>query len=125
MAGHVELRHDPNPSRCRISNDFTRLILGVKEPVRSHPVQVRKFFALDAKSLVLSQVPVKDVELDRRHAVQIPLEYFHGLVVTGHINQKTAPLKARLILNLYRRQIETISICADELEKGFQPPQRA
>src|SRR5215471_704149 len=125
MAGHVELRHHPNPALCRISNDLARLFLGVEEPIRPHLMQLGKFFALDSKSLVFGQVPVKDIELDRRHGVKIPFEHFHGLVVTRYVNQETTPLKAWLILNLYGRQIEAISITVDELQKGFEAPQRA
>src|SRR5215831_9249243 len=125
MAGHIELRHHPNPTLRRISNDLAGLILGVEEPVRSQLMQLGKFLALDSKSLVLGQVPVKDIQLDRRHGVKIPLEHFHGLVVTRHINQETTPLKAWLILNLYGRQIEAVSITVDELQKSFEAPQCA
>src|ERR1043166_1540825 len=106
MTGHIELRNDANSAFGRISNNLARLILCVEEPVRTHLLQLGKLLTLDPKSLVLSQVPVKHVELHRRHGVKVSLEHFHGLIVTRDIDQKTAPWKARLILNLYRRKIE-------------------
>src|ERR1051326_561006 len=113
MAGHIELRNNANAPFSRISDNLARLILRVEEAIGSHLMQLGEPLALDPKSLVFSQMPVKDIELDRGHCVKVSLEHFHGLVVARHINQKTAPWQSRVILNLSRRQIKSISIGAD------------
>jgi hypothetical protein len=122
MPGHVELRHHANATFGGIGNDLARLILRIEEPVRTHLMQLGKFLAFNPEALVFGEVPVKHIELDRGHRIQIPLEHLYRLVVTRDINQKTAPGKAWLILDLYLRQIEAISICADKLQKSLESP---
>ena len=66
-------------------------------------MELGKLLTLDTKALVLGQMPVKDVELDCCHRIQIPFENFHRLEVAGDVNQQAAPGKARLILDLNSR----------------------
>ena len=42
--------------------------------------------ALHAKALILCQVPVKDIQLDRRHCIEIAFEDLHWLIMPAYIN---------------------------------------
>ena len=63
-------------------------------------MELRKLLTLDTESLILSQMPVKNIQLDRRHRIEIALENLRRLIVTGDIDQQTTPGKTRLIINL-------------------------
>src|SRR5436853_6859821 len=65
-------------------------------------------------------MPVKDVELDCGHRIQISFENFHRLVVAGDVDEQTAPGKARLILDLNSRQIISVPLALKQLEKSLQ-----
>src|SRR5205814_10577128 len=100
MTGNIKLGHDANAAVASISDDLTHLILCVEETIRTERMKFGKLLAFDAETLVLSQMPVKDVQLDCRHRIEVPFEHFHRLVMTADIDQQAAPGKPRLILNL-------------------------
>ena len=56
----------------------------------------------DAEALVIAQVPVEDVQLHRRHAVQRALDLAHRLEVAAHVDHQPAPAEARRVLNAHR-----------------------
>src|SRR5262249_6506197 len=86
MTRHIKFRHDANPAGGSVSNNFPGLILGVIESIGAHLMQLRKFLALDAKALVFSQVPVKDVKFDCGHSVDVSLEHFYRFEVPPDID---------------------------------------
>src|SRR6185295_11932004 len=76
-----------------------------------------------AKALVLAQVPVEYIELDRRHRIQITFEHLHGLEVATDIDEQATPGEARLILNAYPRQVIAITISVEQLQESLHAPQ--
>src|SRR5260221_11550844 len=108
VARHIELGYDANPAVARIRDQFADFILRVVEPVRTQGVQLRKFFALGAESLILRKVPVEDVHLHRFEAVEIALEDIERNKMAGTAHHRRAPGKAGLVLNGDRRSGEAI-----------------
>ena len=84
---NIKLRHYSNATVTRISNDFAHLVLRIEETIGAERVEFGKLPALDAKALVLCQVPVKDVQFYCRHGIEVPFENFHRLVVTGDVDE--------------------------------------
>ena len=87
MPGNIKFRHDPNAAVTSIGDDLAHLVLRVEETIGAKCVEFGKLLTLDAKALVLCQVPVKDVQLYCRHSIQIPFEYFHRLVVPANVDE--------------------------------------
>src|SRR5687768_11850675 len=79
-----------------------------------------KFLALDAESLVLGQMPVKNIEFDGRHCIEIACENLGRLIVAGDIDQQTAPGETRLIVNPDSWQVESLTIAPEQLQKSLQ-----
>ena len=71
VARHVELGHDAYAALARVGDYLARLRLRVEEAVGAEACETRKFFALDAEALIFREVPVKDVELDGGHRVEV------------------------------------------------------
>src|SRR5260221_4827118 len=90
-ARHSELGYGANPAVARIPDQFADFILRVVQPVRTQGVQLRKFFALGAESLILRKVPVEDVHLHRFEAVEIALEDIERNKVAGDVVHPSAP----------------------------------
>src|SRR5262249_9492298 len=99
MPRHVELRNDPNATLPRECDQVTDLFLRVVKSVGTHLLQLGKFLTFDPESLIVREVQVEYVQLDRSHAVQIALQYVHRHVMPANIDQQPAPEKSRLILN--------------------------
>src|ERR1035438_10714629 len=68
--------------------------------------QLRMGATLDAKTLILSQVEVEDVEFHQGHAIEVALYDFERLPMTADINQQSAPRKPWPVAHGYNRQIE-------------------
>src|SRR5258708_20315058 len=96
VARHIELGYDANPAVARIRDQFADFILRVVQPVRTQGVQLRKFFALGAESLILRKVPVEDVHLHRFEAVEIALEDIERNKVAGRGGHQSPPGEAGL-----------------------------
>ncbi len=62
-------------------------------------MKLRIAAALDAKALILGEVPVQDVELQRRHAVEVSFEDLRRNPMTRHVDQQPAPGEARAIVD--------------------------
>src|SRR5260370_21349535 len=100
-----------------IGNNLADLVLRVEETIGSQCLEPGKFSALDAETLILCQVPVKDVQLYCRHRIEITFEDFQRLVVAADIDEQASPLETRLILNLDTRQIVTVAIAVEQLQQ--------
>ncbi len=103
MARHVELGDHANSAIARIPNDIADLLLRVVLPVRALLLQQGNDFAFDAETLVFREMPVKDVELDGFHPVEISLDHIDRHEVAAGVDHEPAPLEARLIVNRDRR----------------------
>ena len=87
MPGNIKLRHYANAAVTRVGDDLAHLVLCIEETIGAERVEFGKLLALDAKALVLCQMPVKDVQLYCRHGIEVPFENFHRLVVTSNVDQ--------------------------------------
>ena len=74
--------------------------------------------ALDAEALVVGEVPVEDVQLDRGHGVEIALDHFDRHPVARHIEHQAAPGEARLVFDVDGGRFEAIGAERDQLRKG-------
>src|SRR5213076_516304 len=61
VTGNIKLGHYSNAAVTRVGNDLAHLVLCVEEAVGTKRMELGKFFTLDAKALVLGEVPMKDV----------------------------------------------------------------
>ncbi len=61
VAGNVELRHHADAAIVRVGDEFANLVLRIKHSVGTRARQLGKHFALDAKSLVVGEMPVQHV----------------------------------------------------------------
>src|ERR1700730_5947630 len=121
VAWHVELRHHADTTLLCIRDHAADFGLGVEEPVRTHFMQLREYPALDAEALVLGKMPVKYVQLDRGHAVQVALDYIHRDEVAAGVNHQPPPGKARTVLDGNGRRGEACACGGDQLQKSLQP----
>ena len=125
VAGHVELRHHADAARGGVGDDLAELVLRVVLAVRPHLVQPRMALALHAEALVLGEVPVQDVQLHRRHAVEVALQDLHGHEVPGGIDEQAAPREAGPVLDADAADEVALGPALHELQEGLQPAQRA
>lgn len=78
-----------------------------------------------APALIVGQVPVEDVELGGRHAVNLPLDGVQRHKVARGVEQQPAPREARRIVDRNVRNGGILRAVLDQLEQGFHPAQRA
>src|SRR6185312_6355022 len=74
VSGDVELRNNANAAIARIRNHFTDFFLRVIQTVGTQLLQLGEFFAFHAEALIVRQVPVQDVQLNRLHAIEISFD---------------------------------------------------
>jgi hypothetical protein len=70
-------------------------------------------------------MPVEDVELDHRHAVQRPLDHLDRLEVPAHIQQQPPPPEPRRILDMHRRDEPALPVPLEQLQQRLEAPQCA
>src|SRR4029077_13434006 len=99
MSRHIEFRNYTDDAVARIPDQIADLILGVIQPVRSKSMELGKFLTLNAKALVIRQMPVKYIELHRCHSVQIALEHIEGNKVAAYIDHQSPPRKTWFVLD--------------------------
>ena len=116
MSRHVELGHDANAALGGIGDYLPCLILGVVVPVRAQFVELGVAFALDAKPLIVGQVPVQHVDLNRRHGVEVPQNHLQRHPVAGDVEHQAPPGKARAVLNVYGRKAISPRVLARQLQ---------
>ena len=124
MTGHIEFRHHANAAITSVRHDVADFCLGVVLAVGAHLLKFGKFQALDAKSLVIGEVPVQHIHLDGSHGIEISFENFHRLEVAADIDQQSAPGKSRLILDLDSRQKISVAIALKQLQKSLEAAER-
>src|ERR1039458_7863296 len=108
--------------RRRVSHDVADVALRVKSAVASVRVVGRRgvrseaktdavtpranlgelgiFFNLAAPALIVNQVPVKGVELVKRHQIQNLFDFRLGEKMAAHVQHEAPPGEARLVLDL-------------------------
>ena len=109
MARHIEFRHHADATIARVSNHVANFNLRVIEPGGAELLQFRKTLAFDAEALVIGEVPVKHIQLQGFHAIQVAANYVQGSEVARRIDHQPAPGKARPILNGHGRRGQTIA----------------
>src|SRR6266508_5027075 len=68
-------------------------------------------------------MPVQDVRLDRRHAVEVALEDLEGREVPAAVDEEPAPRKTRAVVDHHRGDPEALAARAHELKERLQPAQ--
>jgi len=79
--------------------------------------------ALDAKALVVGQVPVEDVEFNRSHAVQSAIDDRQRHEMTAHIDHESAPGEAWRIVDLDGGNDVLATFNLQELLQGLETVQ--
>ena len=125
VAGNIELRHHANAARPRIRHHLAHLLLGIELAVRAETGQLRIDLAFRAEALVVAQVPVKDIQLHHRHAVQRALDLLHRLEVAAHIDHQAAPLEARRVLNTHCGNGRRVLFQLHQLQQRLHAMKRA
>ena len=70
-------------------------------------------------------MPVQNVQLRRRHAIDLAFDILKRNEVASRVQQQTAPREARGILDTHPRQRGIFRAVLNKLEQGFHRPQRA
>lgn len=125
MAGHIELRHNADATIPGVRDDVADLGLGVVFAIGPPPLQQRIPFAFDAKSLVVGQVPVEDIQLYRGHAIKGSFHATHRNKVARNIQRQPAPPEPRLVLNIHGGRCEAVRTNAHQLQKRLKAANRS
>src|ERR1700759_5007070 len=96
---HVELWDHPNTAIPRVCNDLLHFFLRVVEATGCLLLQKRESLAFNMESRVIRKTPMKDVQLDGLHCVEIPLDHRKPNEPVPRINQKAAPREAWTVLD--------------------------
>src|SRR3954452_3462921 len=120
VSGHIEFRDDTNATIVGIGDEVTNLILRVVKAVGAQLLELGITLTLDAETLVVGQVPVKDVQLHGGHAIEIAVEDLDRQEMAAYIEHQTTPGKARLILNGERRDGESLGGHFHELQECLE-----
>ncbi len=76
--------------------------------------------AFSAEALVVAQVPVEDVELHQRHAVEVALDDVDGLKVAAYVDHEAAPAETRLVVDDRSGDDRFAVTEGSQLEQGFE-----
>ena len=125
MCGHIEFRHHADTPVARVFDHAADFLLGVEKAVRALFLQQGIFFTLDSKSLIVREVPVKDVQLNGLHAVERAIHHIQRHEMAAHVQHQSPPGKPGLIVNGHCRDGEASRGDLDQLEKGFEAVQHA
>ncbi len=125
MARQVELGHDPDAAVGGVFDDLLDLDLGEEHPVRAELVELGEDLRFDAEALVLGQVEVQDVHLDRGHAVDVALDDVDGLEMAADVDHQAAPGETGLVDDDDGGEIIAFFVRAQQLEEGLEAPQNA
>ena len=121
MAGHVEFRHHADAACPRIGDHLAQLVLGVELAFGCDAGQPGKLFAFGAKTLIVAEMPVKDIELGGRHAIERAFDRGYRLKVAAHIEHEAAPAETRHIADGHGGQHAGALLHGSELQEGLEP----
>src|SRR4029077_17860561 len=93
----------------------------VIQAIGSKSLELGKLLTLNAKALVVRQMPVKYIELHRRHSVQIALEHIEGNEVAAYIDHQSSPWKTWFVLDGNCRHGKAVGSDLNQLKKCLQP----
>ncbi len=125
VAGHVEFGNHADAAVAGILDQVVNFVLRVVETVGTHLMELRKFLALDAETLIFGEVPVEDVHLHGFEAVDVSFEHIERDEMARGIDHQPAPGKARLIVDGDRRGGKSFGRHFYQLKKSLQTVQRA
>ena len=125
VARNVEFGDHANAAIAGVCDNLAHLFLRVVQSIGTEHVQFREALAFDAEALVVGEMPVKHIELDRGHGVEISLYDFEGHPMARDVEMQTAPGKARMVLNVNDRRFEALLTERDELPKCFETTQHS
>ena len=124
MTGHVQLGHDTDPAVTGEHHDLPDLCLRVEHAIGPGLMQLREDLALHAEALIIAEMPVQHVELDRGHRVEVALDDLGGDPVPLSVDEQTAPREARPIGDARLRDAEAAAAKTDQLQEGLDATQR-
>ncbi len=125
MAGHVKLGNHPDAACPRIGDHFAQLILGVVFALGCDLGQLGKFLAFGAESLIVAEMPVKDIEFRGGHAIERSFHRAHRLKMAAHIEHEAAPAKTRHIVDGHGGQHASTVLHGRQLQKGLKSVHRS
>ena len=99
MARHVEFGNHADAAVARVLDQVVDFVLRVVKTVGTQFMELREFFALDAKALIFGEVPVEDVHFHGFEAVDVSFEHIERNEMARGIDHQSAPGKARLIVD--------------------------
>ncbi len=117
VSRHIEFRDDANSPIARVCDDIANLILRVVLTAGTQGMQLRQFFALSTKSLIVRDMPVEDVQFHCFHSIEVSLQHVEWSKVPARINQQATPAETRLVLNGYGGGGKTVRRDRDELQE--------
>src|SRR6185437_7586105 len=120
MTRHIEFGHDPDTAIARVGDNFPDFPLGVIKTAGCLPLQERVLLALDMEPFIIRKAPMKHVELDRLHAVEIALDHRNANETMAGIDEQTAPGKAGSIRDRNNWNGEALRRHSDQLKKRLQ-----
>src|SRR5262252_4632395 len=117
MPGHVKLRNHTNAAIARVGDYVADLVLGVVLAIGGELLKLGKPLALHAEAVVVRQMPVQDVELDRFHAIKIAFDDLNRHEVAGDVHEQAAPWKTRTVFDHHPRRGESFRTASSQLKK--------
>ncbi|MNV36201.1 hypothetical protein D3C71_1276700 [compost metagenome] len=87
MTRHVDFRHHANTTRGGVAHHVAHLFWGVEQPVAGELRQFRVALRGKPPALIVRQMPVQDVELRRRHAIDLAFDVLQRDEMARRIEQ--------------------------------------
>jgi hypothetical protein len=85
------------------------LILRVVVPVGAELLKFGESLTLYPKPLIIRKMPVKDIELHRRHRIQIAFDHFDRHPVPRNVEHQPTPLESGTIFDMDARHLRACS----------------
>ena len=99
MTRHIELRNHADAAIPRIFDHLMNLVLRVVDAVRSFFLQQRELLAFGPEPLIVGEMPVENIQLDRLHAIKIALNHRDRYKVATDIDHQAPPRKSGLVVD--------------------------
>ncbi len=125
VARHVEFGDHADAAVAGVGHHVADVRLGVEIAVRAELLEAREAPALGAKALIVGEVPVKHVELDGGHGVQIAFDHLEGHPVARNVQHQAAPGEARAVFDVNGGYVEALRAGQDQLREGRKTVERA
>ena len=123
MARHIELRNHADSAIPRIFDHLMNLVLRVVDAIRSFFLQQRELLAFGPEPLIVGEMPVENIQLDRLHAIQIALNHRDRYKVATDIDHQAPPRKSGLVVDADSGNGEALRSGSYQLQESLQAVQ--